>query len=266
MKLPEFENPPVIEVVCGLMFDPLGGLLAPHLGLLWQRFREEYPKCQEVPPLAPVVELFEGEPSIGLELSETPPLPRIWFTRADDVGIIQVQRDRFLHNWKKAKPGDAYPRYGTVFSLFKDKLAIFEQFISDEGLGPVRPRQYELTYVNHIPKGKLVSSLLNISVLFPDFSWRADAGRFLACPDGLNWRTSFVLPEHRGRLHVAIRSGVRRDDHETIILLELTARGMAGVPDREQMWAWFDMAHEWIVCAFTDLTSPRAHSAWRRTQ
>ena len=46
--LPDFENPPVIEVVCGVSFAPLTDLKAVHLGLLWERFRDRYPEGDAV--------------------------------------------------------------------------------------------------------------------------------------------------------------------------------------------------------------------------
>jgi hypothetical protein len=33
-NLPKYQNPPVVEVVCGILFKPLDKLLAPHLGML----------------------------------------------------------------------------------------------------------------------------------------------------------------------------------------------------------------------------------------
>jgi len=264
--LPEFDNPPVIEVVCGALFKPLSGLLAPHLGMLWERFKSEYPKCQEVPPLAPVVEHFGEEPVPQIELTDVPPLPRVWFIHADEIGIIQIQRDRFLHNWKKARPRDAYPRYTTVIKLFQDKLSVFESFLADTSVGSIEPRQYELTYVNHIPKDGGLPSLADVAKGFPDFAWRVSADRFLPMPEAINWRTTFALPDQAGRLHVALRSGVRREDGTPILLLELTVRGFPKGTTRDAAWPWFNTAHEWIVRAFTDLTSDNLHQLWKRTR
>jgi len=127
-SLPDYERPPVIEVVCGILFKSIDTLLAPHFGLLWEKYKPEYPICREVPPLAPVIERFGEQPQIDLQLANVPPLPRTWFVHKNDNGIIQVQRDRFLHNWKKVRTEDEYPRYPQVIKLFKDRLAQFESF------------------------------------------------------------------------------------------------------------------------------------------
>ncbi len=60
--LPDFEKPPVIEVVCGLQFVPIRAFTVPYLGILWDKFKANYPNCREVAPLMPVVERF-GEGS-----------------------------------------------------------------------------------------------------------------------------------------------------------------------------------------------------------
>lgn len=265
--LPEYTNPPVIEVVCGVLFKPLEGLLAPHLGVLWERFRADYPVLQEKPPLAAVIERFDDSPPVEFEITDRPPLPRTWFVHREENGIIQVQRDRFLHNWRKVGAGDEYPRYESVIKMFRERLASFNSFLDEVGLGKIEPRQFEMTYVNHIPKGNSRNSLRDIANVFPDFGWRDDESRFLSHPEAFHWRTSFTLPDNMGRLHATIRPAVRREDSVPIILFELTARGFGKDASEDSMWAWFDVAHEWIVRGFTDLTGDVMHKdIWKRTR
>ena len=156
---PDFNNPPVIEVVCGVHFKSINNLLAPHFGLLWEKFKTDYPSCQEVAPLAPVIEQYEGERKIGLDFQEVPPLPRIWFIHKNDNGILQVQRDRFLHNWRKVRPEDEYPRYPKVIEMFKSMLSKFEHFLHENEFDKLVPLQYEMTYINHIWEGEGWSNL-----------------------------------------------------------------------------------------------------------
>jgi len=265
--LPSFERPPVIEVVCGMTFKPLDGLLAPHLGLLWEKLKQDgYTKCQEVAPLAPAVEQFDGPQSPSFEVTDTPPLARIWFTRDDENGIIQVQRDRFLHNWKKARPGDEYPHYDAVIAKFREKLASFEAFVLDAEVGQLEPQQYEMTYVNHIMQGNGWHSLREIGKVFPDVGWRDQTGRFLHSLEAVNIRLSFVLPNRSGRLHATIRTALRRQDGFPMLLLDMTARGIPKEHSRDAMWEWFDIAHEWIVRGFADLTGPEMQGpVWSRS-
>ena len=112
---PEYDAPPVIEVVLSFQFEPLAELKAAQFGLLWAQFRKEFPRIEEHPPIAPVTENFElsARERFGLqiEMSEIPLLPRTWFLNETGTELIQVQRDRFIHNWRKTDKGQAYPRY-----------------------------------------------------------------------------------------------------------------------------------------------------------
>jgi uncharacterized protein (TIGR04255 family) len=263
--LPAYENPPVVEVVCGVLFNPFQLLFAPHLGLLWEKYKSEYPNCREVPPLPPVIEQFEEPPKMELQIADVPPLPRVWFMHVSDNGIIQVQRDRFLHNWRKVRPEDEYPRYHKVIEMFRDRLSRFESFLEENKLGIIEPLQYEMTYINHILQGVGWTKMNEIGNVFPDFTLRASEQRFLPEPEGINWRTMFVLPDRAGRLHVTIRRGIHRDSGLSMLLLDLTVRGMGSDKSSEGMWAWFDLAHEWIVRGFADLTGKEVQKKiWRQ--
>lgn len=263
--LPDYGSPPVIEVVCGILFKAIDKLLAPHLGLLWEKYRAEYPICRELPPLAPVIEYLGEPPRIDFQLADVPPLPRIWFVHEKDNGIIQVQRDRFLHNWKKVRPEDDYPRYPQIIKLFEDRLSRFESFLSENDLGVMEPRQYEMTYINHIPQGEGWTKLNEIGKVFPDYSLRANEQRFLPDPEGINWRTSFVLPDDAGRLHVKIQHAKLLDSGIPVLLLDLTARGIGMDRSPQGRVNWFDLAREWIVRGFTDLTGEDVQKhIWRR--
>ncbi|MBW1850343.1 MAG: TIGR04255 family protein [Deltaproteobacteria bacterium] len=253
-SLPNYEKPPVIEVVCGILFKSIDSLLAPHLGLLWEEYKAEYPICREVAPLAPAIERFEEPTPVDIQLADVPPLPRIWFVHQKENGIIQVQRDRFLHNWKKIRPEDEYPRYPEVINFFKDRLAQFTSFLTKNQLGVIEPLQYEMTYINHIPQGDGWANLMDIGDVFPDFAFRANENRFLPEPESFNWRTSFVLPAEAGRLHVKIRNGKLLDSGKPVLLLDLTVRGIGEDTSESEMYKWFDTAREWIVHGFAELT------------
>jgi len=266
--LPDFDRPPVNEVVCGIQFQPLKAMTVPYLGLLWQKFRSVYPKCREVAPLIPVMERFdEPSPEELNPFADAFPSPRIWFETTDGNGLIQVQRDRFLHNWKKERDDDEYPHYDRVIARFRDCLTTFEQFLRENSLENISPTQYELTYTNHIDQGHGWTSMGEIGGIFPDFDWRKSVQRFLPAPEAINWQTLFILPERAGRLRVSIRLAKRRSDGLPTFLLELTARGISTDRSRPAMWSWFDLAHEWIVRGFTDLTSDTMHkNYWRRNR
>ena len=266
LKLPSYEEPPVIEVACGIVFEPLNDLLVPHFGLLWERFRKEYPQCQEVPPLAAAIESFEEARGqrLRIEVGTLPPLPRVWFQHETGSGLIQLQRDRFHYNWRKFGPADAYPRFENVIENFRQHFDQLESFLRENNLSNIRPVQYELTYINHIEQKEAMPHLSNIGITFPDFSWRSNKERFLPDPEAVHWQTIFPLPDQAGRLHITINNGKRVHDKKAILNLEITARGIPAAAPKDKMWHWFDLAHEWIVQGFTDLTSNSAQKEWKR--
>ncbi len=51
-----------------------------------------------------------------------------------------------------------------------------------------------------------------------------------------------------------------------LFLVELTVRGIPKDKSVETMWQWFDLAREWIVRGFTDLTGQEMHSRWERQE
>ncbi len=181
-ELPEYENPPVTEVVCGVLFKTLENFRLPHFGLLWKLIEKEYPACQEVAPLLPIIEGYgtdeEQQQQLQVAFGDIP-LPRIWFLDAKGTGILQLQRDRLLHNWKKNKATDAYPRYPVVIRQFKEQTALFEKFLKQHNLGAIEPLQYEMTYVNHIPKGEGWNDLTELGSVFRGHQWQRQKGDFL---------------------------------------------------------------------------------------
>jgi uncharacterized protein (TIGR04255 family) len=254
----------LIEVVCGVLFRQIDAFLLPHFGLLWaEMYQQEYPIFREVDPLIPVIERF-GDPAEERPTFDFPTLPRVWFVDGRENSLIQVQRDRFLHNWKKVRPEDEYPRYGRVIESFFDRLRRFEKFLREHELPAVEPRQYELTYINHIPRGEGWESMAEVGRIFPDFSWRPDMRRAIPSPSGVNWMTALDLPENTGRLRVTIAHAISRADRRPLLTMELTARGFGGDKSPEGMRRWFDRAHEFAVNTFVEMTSREVRErVWR---
>ncbi len=266
--LPEYENPPLTEVVCGITFQNLEQFIAPHFGLLWQQFQPDFPRVEEVPPLASSIEIFEGQTLQGkLEFSGIPPLPRELFVSEDENNVIQIQRDRFAHNWRKLHNENEYPRYANVIKSFQERFSVFENFIKEAGM-QITPLQYELTYVNQIPEGDLWNTVSDIKNIFPKFDFSFNDSLILKEPETANWRISFVLPNQIGRLYATVKTGaIRIPDNKKIIIFDLTVRGISNDNPLSNMKQWFDVAREWIVKGFTDLTSSDAHEKlWRRKQ
>src|SRR5258708_4700431 len=158
--LPEFENPPVVEVAISLQFRPLELVRSAHLGLLWNVFRDAgFARIEDHGELDQAFEDFDVKRSlrVGVRMQtfdDAPPLPRVWFLNEGQNELIQFQRDRFIVNWRQGAEAEQYPRYVRIRARFLSAFALFTEFLKSEKLGETVPTQCELTYVNHIPAGK----------------------------------------------------------------------------------------------------------------
>ena len=254
--LPSYKQPPVNEVVCGLRFEPLHELKVPHIGLLWERFRNEYPTVQHAIPIATDASLLTDE-TTGM------PLPRIWFISERENELIQFQSDRFYYNWRQR--GDQYPRYPSIIENFEKAKTQLDAFADELRLGPIKPLECEFTYINHIPTGQGWESIDDISKVIRDFTWQKEKHQFLPHPANVAWQVRFQLPDGKGWLNVKLNQGTRKVDSVPGLVLELSARSIGEERTATAIRSWFDMAHEWIVRGFTDLTAKEIQKTiWKR--
>lgn len=254
----KFAAPPVAEVACGVMFEPLPKFCAAHVGLFWEKLRTQFPRIEEVAPIESRIEQPSSQlTQIHLAFAETPPMRRTWLLNEDGSNLIQIQEDRFLFNWKRTDLSGEYPSYETVIAHFRSYLEQFQNFLREADIGDMQFRQYELTYINLISH----STVAPTEVLI-DHQRNQSEGRFLPEPEGYSWNTSYLLPEGGGRLHIAARSAVVINTNDKVMRLELVARGFQEPAKRNQ---WFDLAHQWITFGFADSTSKTLHETlWRR--
>ena len=253
--LPSYDTPPVVEVVLGLTFETLSSVKLPHIGLFWDRIKSEFPRCEQAPPLGNINAVIERESGV--------PLPRVWFINQDDDNLIQLQKNKFLFNWRKREA--SYPRYGSVSSQFFRHLAAFKQFLSDHDLGSVIPSECECTYINHIPKGVEWESPMDVGSVLPDVNWRQTDERFLPNPDAVSWGAIFKMAANSGNLFAKLNSGTRLPDNAPVFILEMTARGVALNKSDDDLRQWYGIAREWIVRGFKDLTSEKVQREhWKR--
>jgi uncharacterized protein (TIGR04255 family) len=262
---PDFDEPPVVETVLSVQFEPLIEMRTAHLGLLWEKYRPNFPKTEERPGLGPVFEQFPEAPRtrLGLELQtyENPPVPRLWFITTQGNEMIQVQPDRFIRNWRKEGEGETYPRYEKNKASFERDFAAFREFVAEYHLGTPRVNQCEVTYVNHILSGQGWDSFGDVDKVFS--FWRPPVDRIPGNAEDLRAYTRFVIPGDgatpAGRLHVEIQPAFRPSDNKAMYVFHLTARGQVG-----ESFEFFDLGREWIVKSFAALTTPRMHEVWKR--
>lgn len=254
--LPSYKRPPVDEVVCGFRFERVRDLKVPHIGLLWEKFRNEYPTVQHAVPIA-------TDNSLPIDEATGIPLPRIWFISRADNELIQFQLDRFYYNWRHRN--DDYPRYPSIMKKFEKAKSQLDTFVKELQLGAITPLEYELTYINHIPVRQGWEKIDDLPKVIRDFTWQKEKHSFLPNPTNISWQVRFELPGNKGWLNAKLSQATRKVDGLPSLILELNAKGFGEEKNEKAMRDWFDLAHEWIVRGFTELTEKEIQeSIWKR--
>jgi uncharacterized protein (TIGR04255 family) len=273
-NLPDFTTPPVSESVLGVQFDTLERFLAPHLGLVWTEFRDQFPDVEEHPPLEPVFETFaEGGPSLPmpgfqLQFVVKPPTPRVFLINRAKTELLQVQRDRFLHNWRKMQEPDIYPRFEQRLETFEAGYRRLEQLVAREQLGAIVPNQCEIAYINQIVRPDEMTAFEVYERLFGSFT-KSLVLPELEKPEDARFMFRFVIRGSTGapvgRLIVTAEPAWRADG-TSIIQLTLLARGKPSSSDLAGVKDFLTIGRNHVVKTFANLTSEEMHREWGRTQ
>jgi len=270
-SLPSFDRPPVSEVALSVQFDKVPALRSFQLCTLWKQFSERFPKIEERPPLDPVVEQLKMGPQshrIEFSLLQLPEVSRYFFITKSGNELIQVQQDRFGHNWRKTGEGDEYPRYERIREQFKENLEAFCEFLAAERLGRFAPTQADLTYVNHIVAGEgweqfgEMHKVLNVQALQYSDSFLKEA-------ESISHSERHIIrtgDKPIGRLHITAEPGYRIADKKPILNLTLVARGYPLSGNIDGVLSFLDLGREYIVRGFASVTRPEMHKIWGRTK
>lgn len=266
VDLPDYERPPLNEVVLGVQFSPPRGYQQIHAGEVWEIFRQDFPEVKSQPPLQPWFETF-GRPQSGSNILESRivqefPHPRYWFLSEDEDELIQFQKDRLLHNWRKVGSGEnPYPRFESILPKFESELFALEKYLEKFSDQKMNITQCELSYINHILLTEEENGasaidkwirLINIEdPELEDFSFRFHKN--------LNDETGHPY----GRLIVECKTGINSKD-ELLLRLELTVRGAPKEPSAHASLNFLKDGREIIVNCFDDITTDFAHRKWGR--
>ena len=262
--LPDFDRPPLNEVVFGVQFAPAKGYSQVRAWEVWQLYRQDYPLVQEREALVPTFETF-GPPSAGLMMGGlnfvTGALhDRFWFLRQTEDELLQFQQDRLLHNWRRV--GDRsieYPRYEKMAERFSTELERLEKYFSGLSTQSLNINQCEISYINHIE------------------------GEIGAPPRPIEWlRFASFEGQEPENISVAFRDVIRSNDHrpigrficecasgisplgKPILVLTLTVRGTPSSGGRESALDFIHHGRDLIVQKFAELTTAAAHVVWGR--
>lgn len=250
-----FERPPVIEVALGVMYKPVStGIVA--LSEVHRRWRDDYPLVEEHPALPP------QSSSPGLILESGTPSVRLWLLDATRERLIQVQRDRFVVNWRRQSDNGDYPRYRSLSAELRARLYDYRELLKDLGLQELSPTAVEVTYVNLVnfrDEQPRVASLSD--VLLTKSGWPSSLGSPLL--DQVNARFDTTNKLGRPSSLVINAQSDRIGSLEGTAAIQVTST--AQVDDIEDVHTALDLAHVHAVQSFVDITSPLLHKYWGRT-
>ncbi len=235
-----------------------------HVGLLWQSsYRRHLPLVEEHPPLEPAVEEFDppDPQNVTITFGNKPPAPRVWFLNEKKTELLQIQPDRFVHNWRKTGENDSYPRYETIRNQFGDEVRALAEFLDTERLDGLSINQCEVTYVNHVDLDE--PDFGRVEKLLANWQPLCDTA-FLPIPEDLSLSWRFRLPNEAGRLHVAAHPAWNSSG-KRFWAFRLMARGRPAGEGLEGALGFLDVGREWVVRGFADLTTGLMHDLWERT-
>lgn len=266
-SLPEFDLPPLVEVVLSAQFDPLDDFATAHAGRFWGELdRQQWVKAADAHALPETFERF-GEDrkwamAPSMRVSATAEANRTQIVNGTDDEMLQVQSSRFVFNWRKR--AEAYPSFRTLLPRFLKELQGFTSFVRTVRLGDVKLNQWEVVYVNHLPRDELWETPRDWKGIFPSIDFPAAnlAGHE---PEALSAEWSVVLHGNRGRLHTSLklaRLGVAEGPE--VLVLQLVARGPVSSNQGFDLESGLKLGHSSIVLAFDAMTSRKAHEHWRK--
>lgn len=258
-----FDNPPVIETVLGVQFDPSPKIHNALLAIFWDSLGKEWPNVEEVPCLDQQFEQFDdkrawstlGQFHVRLSQENS---ARLRITNPARTRMIQVQNGRFHYNWMK-NGQENYPQYDVVRGEFDKEFERFNSFLAERGISSVKINQWEVTYINHITKGPAWDSPSDWPQLFRGFPTMAYDR---VVNDTFTLNTTYEIKPQLGRLHANMRHGFigSPSEKKDVVRIELTARGSAN--DSSTLDAGLNLGREIVVNAFHSLTSEKCHSIW----
>ena len=127
--LPDFGDPPVVEVVLSAGFQPLPRLRLVEIFKFWStRIKQELPGVEEQGRYDMPLEQLGGGiqlPSVSWQVLPAPPMPRLWFLKAEGSHLLQIQNDWLARNWR---------RTGPLWDAWRDSIRVLIRVLADRDI------------------------------------------------------------------------------------------------------------------------------------
>lgn len=253
-----FRNPPINEVVVSTYFNPpLTDLRSEHIGLFWEKIKQDFPVVSQHPPVGMSIDVFGGEPF---------PMPRYWFLANDEINIIQIQKNAFMFNW--SRKDEKYPRFHkNIKPTFDKYYGRFNEFIRTEtNISDLVLDLCELTYINTIEQCEYWTGPQDTAKVIPSFAMLSPdiaASEFLGFNTNFGYKVSSDL-----QINIGIRSGFRSEQQNMpVLIFEIKTSGRLGKIAKSEADEWFERAHDAIIECFLNMTSKNIQDRfWERIE
>lgn len=252
-----FDKPPVVETSLGFYFTPIPQWNVAHYGLVWEKFRQDYPNPEFKPPI--------GE----MQLSFTPtadfthfPL-RAWFADNSSTQLVQIQNGAFLRNWRKTAGTPQYQHYEEVRPLLRHDWDRFQSFVGSNLKQNPNVSRCEISYFNHLVRGQEWTDFAELPKLFAPWRGTTEEG-FLAKPVMISFTAIFAIPQ-QVTVQFGIQPGLRQVDGKEVIQFTVTAQSKPLDQSNNGLFVSLDQCHEAAVRGFLELTTEEMQARWKRT-
>jgi len=259
-----YDRPPVNEVYISIQTK---GKVFPDadFGLLLKVFSEAYPKVNVQPRLDRIVEDKTAPiPSLTLEL--VPGVSqRFWLISQDDTRVIQVQDDRFIHNWRRREMEHGYPRYKSIRQEFESALT---RLLAELKVQPTDLVDFcEISYVNHIGIPGVDDVRSHIHRIFTHVD-DVDLNLAKLSLEESSFAWTFSVHDERdafmGRMRIVTSPAFVTSSRKFIFQNQITFRGRPPTPSLDAALRFCDRGHYCIVSAFDQVTTDEMHQLWGR--
>jgi uncharacterized protein (TIGR04255 family) len=241
--LPKYESPPVVETAFAVEFAQLKGWNVVHYGILWERFRQLYPKFEVHPYLPAAQTRFD---------LQDPPL-RCFYLDDEGTQLVQVRPGAFVRNWRAMPQNNEYPSYLKIRPSFEKDFEKFEHFLRELEFPAIEAWRCEVTYINHFLQGRDWDDLSRISALLPILSEQKLEG-IVSDFSHASFVFGYQLPEDTGSLQIEMQPALSPQGKQ-ILQLTLTAVGRPAGSDLKSIIEWLDKGHYAVVKGFSQFTS-----------
>ena len=263
---PSFETPPLVEVSYSVQFEPIVGFHIGLFGLIWDSFRDRYPIVKNVSTLDHEIEKFGviARKRQQFKFTEGVPETRVYFYSADEQFLIQIQKDRFICNWRSLPNQTcSYPRYEYLKKSFLKEYEIFCSAIIKYGCPTPIFNQVEFTYVNHVDATEhTVAEVFTNLNEDPSHSKSMELESF-----SIKLKHLITIENKRiGRMYTSIEKGQLSNEGNDIYILKFTSRCHPEEPTLDAVKDTMDIMRDKINTSFTTITTEEMHDLWQREE